>query len=213
MMDSVNPKTRVRDFWDAASCGEVYAVGLSEQNYYGSQSNARFALEPYIRHFAKFEEGFGKDVLEIGVGMGADHVEWAASRPRSLTGIDLTPRAVEHARRSLDAHGFTSTLRVADAEHLPFDDNSFDLIYSWGVLHHSPNTRDAIDEVHRVLRPHGVARIMIYQKYSLTGYMLWARYGMLAGRPIRSLDEIYANHLESPGTKAFAPAEARAMFA
>src|SRR5215471_15470925 len=199
MTDSANLKTRVRNFWDAASCGEVYAIGQSERDYYDSQSRARFELEPYIRDFAKFHEGFGRDVLEIGVGMGADHLEWAASRPRSLTGIDLTPRAIEHTGRSLAAHGFTSGLRVADAEKLPFEDESFDLIYSWGVLHHSPNTRDAIREVHRVLRPNGIARIMIYQKYSLTGYMLWMRYGLLTGRLFRSLDEIYAGYLESPG--------------
>jgi hypothetical protein len=62
-----------------------------------------------------------------------------------------------------------------------------------------------------VLRPGGVARIMIYHTHSVTGYMLWARYALLAGHPERSLREIYDRHLESPGTKAYTRAEARAL--
>jgi hypothetical protein len=86
------------------------------------------------------------------------------------------------------------------------------MVYSWGVLHHSPNTPQAINEVWRVLRG-GSARIMIYHKYSMVGYMLWVRYGLLAGRPGRTLAEIYAQHLESPGTKAYTVEEARSLFA
>lgn len=205
-------KTAVRDFWNEKSCGEVYATGESEQQYYETHARRRFELEPYIHGFARFEDGRGNDVLEIGVGMGADHLEWAKSGPKSLSGIDLTPRAVEHTRRRLEVFGYQSQLQTADAENLPFPDGSFDLIYSWGVLHHSPDTQRAIDEVYRVLRPGGVARIMIYHKYSLTGYMLWLRYAMLTGRPWRSLSYIYAHYLESPGTKAFTKRQARELF-
>lgn len=108
--------------------------------------------------------------------------------------------------------GLISNIKEADAEQLPFDEKSFDLIYSWGVLHHSPNTLQTINEVFRLLRQGGVTRIMIYHKYSLTGYMLWIRYGLLAGHPFRSLHDIYFNHLESPGTKAYSIEEARNMF-
>ena len=205
-------KTQVRDFWDDASCGEVYATGQSDKSYYDSHSKARYDLEPYLHEFAGFQEGQGKDVLEIGVGMGADHIKWAESRPKSLTGIDLTPRAIEHTKKRLSTYGLRSEVRVADAEQLPFADNSFDLVYSWGVLHHSPNTPEAISEVLRVLRPKGIARIMIYQKYSITGSMLWFRYALLAGRLFQPLAEIYAEHLESPGTKAYSAKEAGEMF-
>jgi ubiquinone/menaquinone biosynthesis C-methylase UbiE len=213
MEDTRDLKSEVRDFWDEASCGEVYASGDgSQRDYYETHRRARYELEPYIFDFAKFNEGAGKDVLEIGVGMGADHVEWAKSRPQSLTGVDLTPRAIDHTKARLAAYGFESNVRVDDAENLSFVDESFDLVYSWGVLHHSPDTPRAIEEVRRVLRPGGTARIMIYHTYSLTGYMLWARYGLLAGKPSRSLKDIYANHLESPGTKAYTIDEARKMF-
>ena len=212
MRNEADLKTQVRNFWDDKSCGEVYATGQSERDYYESHSRARYELEPYIRDFAKFHEGQGKDVLEIGIGMGADHIEWAKSQPHSLTGIDLTPRAIEHTTKRMTIYGLKSEVGVGDAEKLPFDDESFDLVYSWGVLHHSPNTPEAVNEVFRVLRANGTARIMIYHKYSLTGYMLWARYGLLAGRPLRSLSEIYADYLESPGTKAYSTDEARVMF-
>ena len=212
MQNEADLKTQVRDFWDAKSGGDVYAVGSTEMEYYESQGRIRYELEPYLRDFARFHEGEGKDVLEIGVGMGADHIEWAKSQPRSLTGIDLTPRAIEHTKKRLTIYGLQSEVRVGDAEKLAFDDGSFDLVYSWGVLHHSPNPSETINEVFRVLRANGTARIMIYHKYSLTGYMLWARYGLLVGRPFRTLNDIYANHLESPGTKAYTIEEAREMF-
>lgn len=205
-------KDQVKDFWEDGSCGEVYATGQSELEYYEVHRKARYALEPYIPVFAKFHEGEGKDVLEIGVGMGADHVEWAKSNPKTLTGIDLTSRAVEHTQKRLKQYALDSDVKPGDAENLPFENESFDIVYSWGVLHHSPETAKAIKEVHRVLRNGGIARIMIYHKYSMVGYMLWMRYALLKGKPFRSLENIYAQHLESPGTKAYSIKEARVLF-
>ena len=212
-MPSSNNKTAVKDFWDRSSCGAVYAKGVSAKEQYEAQSKTRYELEPYIQDFAHFEEGSGKDILEIGVGMGADHLEWAKSSPKSLAGIDLTPSAVQHTKDRLAIYGMESKVEMADAENLPYDDDSFDLVYSWGVLHHSPDTPKAIDGVFRVLRRGGVARIMIYHKYSITGYMLWLRYGLMRGRPFRSLDDIYGHHLESPGTKAYTVEQTQRMFA
>jgi ubiquinone/menaquinone biosynthesis C-methylase UbiE len=213
MLLDVENKQRIGAFWNEQSCGEVYATGSSDQEYYSTHSAARYALEPYLVEFARFTDGRNKDVLEVGVGMGADHCEWARSKPRSLSGIDLTQRSIDHTRRRLAAAGLRSDVRVADAEQLPFEDESFDIAYSWGVIHHTPTPALAVNEIHRVLRPNGIARIMIYHKYSLTGYVLWMRYALLAGRPTRSLSDVYANHLESPGTKAYSVDEARAMFA
>jgi ubiquinone/menaquinone biosynthesis C-methylase UbiE len=208
--DSEQLKDAVRDFWNAQSCGEVYAKGDDLRSQLEAQARTRYVLEPYIAAFAKFSEGRGRDVLEIGVGMGADHLEWAKSQPRSLTGIDLTPRAVGLTRARLDTYGFPGRVECADAEQLPFDDNAFDVVYSWGVLHHSPRTDRAISEVFRVLRPGGTARVMIYHRRSILGYMMWLRYGLLAGK---GLDWVYARYLESPGTKAYSVAHAQEMFA
>ena len=208
-----DPKHAVQTFWDAAACGEVYAVGETRRQQLEEQATARYSLEPFIFNFAHFANGAGKDVLEIGVGMGADHLEWAKAHPRSLQGIDLTPRAVEIASERLRLFGFEPRIQVGDAEQLPFADRSFDIVYSWGVLHHSPDTPRAVQEVFRVLRPGGRALVMVYQKHSIVGWLLWSRYALLRLRPWRSLRSIYAEHLESPGTKAYTEGEARALFA
>jgi SAM-dependent methyltransferase len=203
---------QVRDFWQAGACGETYAQGESLRERLATQARTRYTLEPYLRRFARFEDGRGREVLEIGVGMGADHLEWARGSPRSLTGVDLTSQAIELTRARLGLAELRSRLSVADAERLPFRDESFDLVYSWGVIHHSPDTLAAVREIRRVLRPGGRVRVMIYQHRSLVGAMLWLRYALAVGRPWLSLREIYASHLESPGTKAFTPEEAAAMF-
>ena len=205
-------KEAVRAYWDAEACGEVYARE-DEKFDLEAEARRRYELEPYILDFARFEEAAGKDVLEIGVGMGADHLQLARSGPKSLTGVDLTDRAITLTGERFAQYRLKSNLRVGDAESLPFADNSFDFVYSWGVLHHTPNTPQALREVWRVLRPGGVARMMIYYKYSLVGAMLWARYGLLAGRPFTPMARIYSEHLESPGTKAYTLGEARAMLA
>jgi SAM-dependent methyltransferase len=101
---------------------------------------------------------------------------------------------------------------VGDAENLDYPDEFFDTVYSWGVLHHSPSTATAVGEVWRVLKTGGVAEIMIYNKWSLVGLMLWTRYALLRLRPWVSLREIYSGYLESPGTKAYSVAEARSLF-
>lgn len=205
-------KQKVHDFWNAASCGEELLLHGRDRDAYEAQARARYALEPYIAEFARFADSGGKRVLEIGVGLGADHQQFAAAGAE-LYGIDLTERAVEHTGRRLAAFGLSSRLAVGDAERLQFPDDHFDVVYSWGVLHHSPATDRAVAEVWRVLRPGGHARVMIYHKWSLVGAMLWLRYALLALRPLRSLADIYAAHLESPGTKAYSVAEARALFA
>ena len=131
----------------------------------------------------------------------------------NLQSNNITVGGSKNATGTVESQSKNTVTKTGDAEKLPFLDSSFDLIYSWGVLHHSPNTETAIKEVHRVLRKGGIARIMIYHKYSLTGYMLWFRYALLRGRPFKSLESIYHNYLESPGTKAYSKYEAEKMFA
>lgn len=205
-MNKVATKEDVGKFWDAASCGEAaYAVGLDDLSRLRAQAKARYSLEPYIFDFARFPDASGKAVLEIGVGMGADHEQWALNKPSRLCGIDLTERAIEFTLKRFELAGLHSELQVGDAENLPFPDRSFDIAYSWGVLHHSPDTQRGFNEVSRVLKPGGIARIMIYQKYSITGLLLWARYG---AKQNLSLAETYSQYLESPGTKAYSVQEA-----
>ena len=210
-MPTDSAKAAVRDFWDEAACGErLYLPDVSAEAF-RSHAQARYEIEPFIRPFAHFDESRGLRVLEVGVGLGADH-QCFAEQGAQLSGVDLTPRAIEMTRRRLDALGLASDLRVGDAEHLDFPDNTFDVVYSWGVIHHSPDTAQAAREIFRVLKPGGVARVMIYHSPSLVGLMLWLRYGLAAGRPLTPMAELYANHLESPGTKAYSTSQARALF-
>jgi SAM-dependent methyltransferase len=205
-------KQRVYDFWNAAACGEHLYLSAPDRQGYLDQSRIRYHLEPYIEPFAGFDTTRGLKVLEIGVGLGADHQRFAEAGAE-LYGIDLTPRAVEFARHRLAVMGLTSHLQVGDAENLEFPDDTFDLVYSWGVIHHSPDTARAAREILRVLKPGGTFRVMVYHKHSIVGLLLWTRYALLRGNPSTSLDEIYARHLESPGTKAYTIDEARALFA
>jgi ubiquinone/menaquinone biosynthesis C-methylase UbiE len=211
-MDTKQAKVKVHDFWDNASCGEELYLLSQDRAAYEAQAVVRYTLEPYIVDFADFKGARGFSVLEIGVGLGADHQRFAHSGAH-LSGIDLTERAVAHTKRRLECFGLTSNLNVGDAESLQFPNDSFDSVYSWGVLHHSPDTQRAISEVLRVLKKGGVARIMIYHKWSLVGLMLWMRYALLGFKPWLTLSEIYARYLESPGTKAYSMHEARVLFA
>jgi SAM-dependent methyltransferase len=204
-------KQNVHDFWNEASCGESLYLSDSDRAGYTAQAASRYALEPYILNFAGFEKARGLKVLEIGVGLGADHQQFAAAGAE-LFGIDLTERAIAHTKHRLAVFGLKSDLNVGDAENLIFHDESFHKVYSWGVLHHSPGTPKAIAEVWRVLKRGGEASIMIYHTWSMVGLMLWLRYALLGLRPWLTLSQIYARYLESPGTKAYSISEAKQLF-
>lgn len=205
-------KLKVKDFWNTNSCGEqLYLKGSDESEAFRFQSDMRYQLEPYIEKFANFSKSANKKILEIGVGLGADHQKFAEAGA-ILTGIDLTDKAISYTQKRLSLFELTSQLQVADAENLPFETQSFDIVYSWGVIHHSPDTQQTINEIYRVLKEGGEARVMIYHKWSMVGYMLWLRYGLFRLNPFITLQEIYNKYLESPGTKAYTIQEAKKMF-
>jgi len=199
-------KDEVREFWNTDPCGTRYLDGADD---FEAHARARYSLEPYIHEFAQFPSSRGMRVLEIGVGMGADYIEWLKAGAIA-TGVDLSSASLERARSRCLTAGLHADLHLADAENLPFPDNSFDVVYSYGVMHHSPDTPRCFREALRVLKPGGQARIMIYHHPSLTGLMLWLRYGVLRGKSLRQ--SVYA-HLESPGTKTYTQNEAQSLLA
>ena len=206
----MNLKKQVKSFWNESSCGEDLYLKSFQKEDYNEHSKIRYDLEPEIIEFGEFHKFSNLKTLEIGVGLGSDHL-LLAKAGAILSGIDLTERAINHTKRRFELFGFNHNLSVSDAENLPFKENEFDAIYSWGVIHHSADTQNCLDEIYRVLKPGGFAKIMVYHKYSLVGFMLWMRYGLLAFRPFRSLDYIYHNYLESPGTKAFSYSKIKKM--
>lgn len=195
-------KADVAAFWEREACGERYGA---------AQERIRYALEPEIVRAADFDSSVGKEVLEVGVGMGADAVRWARAGAR-VTGVDLTERAVALTRERLAAEGLLGDIEVADAEALPFPNASFDIVWSWGVLHHTPRADDALVEAARVLRPGGRYSVMVYHRRSWVALAAWARWGLLGGHPLMSLSQAVA-HIESPGTRAYTAQEVRALLA
>jgi ubiquinone/menaquinone biosynthesis C-methylase UbiE len=205
MDSSTAQKGAVRDFWNADPCGTRYLEGEED---FKAHARARYELEPHIFEFAQFSHSRGQKVLEVGVGMGADYLEWLKAGAQA-TGVDLSVASIARAQRRCESESYQPRLPVADAEHLPFRDNSFDIVYSYGVMHHSPDTPRCVEEARRVLKPGGKVQIMIYHHPSITGFMLWLRYGLIRGQSIR---QSVFDHLESPGTKSFTREEALELF-
>jgi ubiquinone/menaquinone biosynthesis C-methylase UbiE len=207
-------KQSVRDFWEEETCGIRYADGVDEASKWDAISSSRYDLIPEIEAFARFQEGRGKAVLEVGVGAGSDFERWVTAGAIA-TGIDLTQAAIENTRDRLSRlHGLDNwTLKVADAEALPFEDSSFDIYYSWGVVHHSPDTPSALTEAARVLKPGGALRIMVYHRRSWMALFYWIRFAAMRGRPFMSLATAISSYMESPGTKAYTLREAEALLA
>ena len=159
-------KERVRAFWQEHPCGTKFtAAQPGSRQFYESVEAHRYEKEWHIPAAAGFANAKDLDVLEIGCGLGTDGAQFAKAGA-NYTGIDLTQAAVDLARRRFEVFNLPGNFRVADAEQLDFPDNSFDVVYSHGVLHHTPDTAAAVREVHRVLRPGGRALIMLYHRNS-----------------------------------------------
>ncbi len=206
-------KSRVRAHWEDDTCGTRYGENGDRLSWFREIARTRYELEPYIPAFARFPEAADKRVLEIGVGAGSDFREWCRYAEHA-TGVDLTEAGIGLTRERLLLEGVSAarfTLQTADAEMLPFADASFDIVYSWGVLHHTPDTTRAYREVLRVLKPGGQMRTMVYHTPSSTGLMLYVVHGLLKGRPGLGLRRAVYENLESPGTKVYSLAEARTL--
>ena len=163
---SANLKERVRAFWQANPCGVKFAdAPPGTRKFYELVEAHRYTKEWHIPIAAGFENARGLKVLEIGCGLGTDGAQFAEAGA-DYTGVDLTEAAVELARKRFELFGIPGKFQTADAEQLQFADESFDLVYSHGVLHHTPETAKAIQEIHRVLRPGGRAVVMLYHRDS-----------------------------------------------
>lgn len=212
---TVQLKSKVKAHWEAETCGTRYSQSPDRKAFFDEISNARYQLEPYILPFADFPCATGKMILEIGVGAGADFANWCKYAAH-VTGVDLTDAAIALTGERLALNAVPPekyALRTADAENLPFPDHRFDMVYSWGVLHHTPDTARAFQEVLRVLKPGGTVRAMIYHVPSWGGLLLYLRHGLARGRFRMTMKEAIFENLESPGTKAYTLDEARRLLA
>lgn len=151
---ALNPlKLSVRDYWDSNSCGtKLIPQDTLSSEFFPLHSKFRDQLEPGVEEFAQFRSWAGGRVVEIGVGIGAHFVRFRKAGVGAV-GLDLSYRSLQLARQNALVNGVDAPLLNADAESLPFADNTFDLVYSWGVLHHTSDTDQALREIHRCLRP------------------------------------------------------------
>jgi ubiquinone/menaquinone biosynthesis C-methylase UbiE len=131
----------------------------------------RYGREWHVPIVAKFDAFRGKDVLEIGCGIATDGFEFARSGA-NYVGVDLTPRAIELAQERFSLFGMPGRCETANAEEkLPFADNTFDHVYSFGVIHHSPAPERIVREIHRVLKKGGTFTVMLYNRSSINYYV------------------------------------------
>ena len=160
----------VQDFWDANPCGSRLSESEDRAAYFAEIERKRYAHEPHIREIARFEDFREKRVLEIGTGIGTDALQFIRGGA-DHTGIDLTHAGPDLAQEQCRLNGFSGKFTVGNAENMAFADDSFDHVYSFGVIHHSPSTEAIVDEMHRVLAPGGTFTVMIYNRSSINYYI------------------------------------------
>ncbi len=215
-------KQRAREQWTNDPCGALDGKELvfGSREFFDAVEKQRYEeYAPWMPRLMGFDQFPGQRLLEIGCGMGTDLLQFARGGAR-VTGVDLTPRSVEISRRHFQIYNAPGDFLLTDGEQLPFPDATFDVVYSNGVLHHTPNTADAIREVHRVLKPGGIARVMLYYRHSLNywGEMILHR-GVLRGELFkRSPEEIMSRWVEyseqegRPLVKVYSRSQARDLF-
>jgi SAM-dependent methyltransferase len=216
-------KHRAREQWREDPAGAVYGskYEFGTREFFDEVERHRYQeYAPWMPEVMGFNDFAGQRLLEVGCGMGTDLLQFVRGGAK-VTGVDLTPRSIEISRHHLSLYGHRGQFAIADCEHVPFDDGSFDVAYSNGVLHHTPDTAGAVSEIHRVLRPGGQARVMLYHRGSLAYWsQVVVRYGILRGEFLRgsSTADIMSKYVEfnegggRPLVKVYSRREARDLF-
>jgi ubiquinone/menaquinone biosynthesis C-methylase UbiE len=179
-------KAEAQATWGASPAGWTFGEGAEPgtKEFFDNVLKTRSTYEqPWLFRLVPFTRSGGKRVLELGFGAGYDAYEFCRNGA-DYTGIDITPENVDRARKHLSFYDFEPTLLQGDAEDLPFESKSFDLVYSNGVLHHTPDMARAFREARRVLKPGGDFWVIVYHRdsvfYWLTlyvvGYLLKGRW-------------------------------------
>jgi len=197
----------ISEFWAYQLNNEIYLreypdVERGSKKYFDIILAAR---KKYIYYFEEMidhlKQAPSDNFLEVGCGMGTDTLVFEKA-DFNVTGLDLTPAHLDLAEKLFNLFGCTGKFRHGNAEALPFSDETFDCIYSFGVLHHTPNTKKTIQEIQRVLTPKGHAVIMLYNKLSLNNLA-----HLITGRGFENVKE----GADSPVTNRFSKAEVENM--
>lgn len=163
---------QVEEFWNSNLCGKQFVdAKFPSKEFYAYYREFRYRKTHHLDLYIDWASAKGKDVLEIGLGIGADGTRWA-THAKSYTGVDLTAEAVYATKIHLDHLGLKGTVLQGNAEALALPSENFDIVYSHGVLHHTSNIENTFKEVNRVLKPNGEFIVMLYAKGS---FNYWVR--------------------------------------
>jgi ubiquinone/menaquinone biosynthesis C-methylase UbiE len=169
---------QIADFWSAQLNNEIFLrdhsdVKRGSREYFEIILAARRKYIYYLPRMVEFLEAIpDKSLLEVGCGMGTDTLVFESKGFR-VTGVDLAPAHLRLANRLFEQYGAKGSFIEANAEKLPFPSEAFGGVYSFGVLHHTPNTAFGIREIHRVLKSRGRAVVMLYNRNSLNNLVHW----------------------------------------
>ena len=163
-------KDEVQRQWDRDPCGAQYVKEAHPDTLEWFLEVERYRYDvyaPWMREVMEFDRHAGEHILEIGAGIGTDHAQFAKAGG-IMYDVDLASGHLDLAKRNFELRGLQGTFRHGDAETIPFNDNSFDLVYSNGVIHHTPNTTQVVKEIYRVLKPGGAASSWYTRKIRCT---------------------------------------------
>ncbi|MHB8490724.1 MAG: class I SAM-dependent methyltransferase [Solirubrobacteraceae bacterium] len=166
MSANTTPRLDTERFWSANQPGFRFTdeqPGTPE--FFTAVERHRYEVEPHIPEIVQFARWRDRDVLEVGCGIATDGINFARTGAR-YTGTDQSASALALARRRFELEGLSASFVESQADHLPFADDTFDLVYSHGVIHHMEDTAGAVDDFMRVLRPGGTALVMVYHRSS-----------------------------------------------
>jgi 2-polyprenyl-3-methyl-5-hydroxy-6-metoxy-1,4-benzoquinol methylase len=166
------PTERVREYWNRRPCNLRHSPApIGTREYFDQVEARKYFVEPHIPGFAQHERWAGKRVLEIGCGLGTDTMNFLRAGAR-VTAVDLSSKSLELARQRAQVYGVADRVQFveADAERLAefVRPEPYDLVYSFGVIHHSPHPERILDQLRRhFVGPGSVLKLMVYHRHSL----------------------------------------------
>jgi SAM-dependent methyltransferase len=167
---------KVAEYWDRRPCNIRHSrAEIGTRQYFDEVEQRKYFVEPHIPGFAQFEHWRGRRVLEVGCGLGTDAVNFARAGA-DYTGADLSETSLGLARRRFELFGLTGRFLLANGEELAshLEPASFDLVYSFGVIHHTPNPGAVVRQVRALVKTSGEFRMMLYAKDSWKDAMIEA---------------------------------------
>jgi len=206
---------RVRNFWNSRPCNIRHSKApVGSRQFFEETAARRYFVEQHIPVFADFPKWSGKKVLEIGCGIGTDAIQFGLAGAK-MTMIELSDKSIDVARQGFTAFGLSGRFLNADAEelskHLPPGDR-FDLIYSFGVIHHSPHPERILKELQKYCHPQTELRIMLYAKWSWKVLWIIVKFGKGRFWRTKKLVAQYSEAQEgSPVTHIYSGREARRL--